>query len=207
MLLAVAACAWPLPVTAYPGSYYGPGPGTRRQMEQDIADGINRFRAEYGLPPVPVSPALTEVAEAHALDLDRYRPDEGSDPYGAPCTMHSWSSHGNWTPVCFTADNRSARSMWSKPREITHGRYRDNGFEIAYRYSDFATPELALASWRRSRAHATVILEQGPWTVPWRAMGVAIRGSYAVVWFGRTPDPAARSVAQLPRGSAASSLK
>ncbi len=103
--------------------------------------------------------------------------------------MHSWSDAGSWTPVCYTADHAFAHSMWSKPREITHGFYQENGFEIAYRMPGGVTPEVAIDGWLGSSPHAAVILEEGRWhSANWLAMGVAIYGEYAVAWFGKEPD-------------------
>lgn len=81
--------------------------------------------------------------------------------------------------------------MWEKPREITSRIYGGSGYEIAYGGGAQATPEDALASWKRSRGHNEVIVNQGTWSSSeWRAMGVAISGRFALVWFGKLEDPA-----------------
>jgi hypothetical protein len=80
--------------------------------------------------------------------------------------------------------------MWSKPREITRGAYPGNGYEIsAGRWGAPMTAAAALSQWQGSAAHNQVILQKGIWTEPWRAMGIGIEGGYAVIWFGREPDP------------------
>lgn len=157
--------------------------------EIELANLVNDYRRANGLPPVPLSRSLTLVAERHVRDLDRHRPDTGSDSRGLPCNAHSWSSAGDWTPVCYTPDHHYRELMWNKPREITRGAYDGNGYEIAVGSGGFAmTPEVALRQWRGSAAHNGVILQQGPWGEPWRAMGVGLYGGYAVIWFGREPD-------------------
>ncbi|OHT18617.1 hypothetical protein BHE75_00591 [Sphingomonas haloaromaticamans] len=159
--------------------------------EARIADFLNDYRAAHGLPPIPYSPALARVAHAHARDLEDHNPDSGTDGDGRRCTLHSWSAASGATPVCYTADHARAQLMWSKPREITRGAYGGQGFEIAARYSEGIDADIAFDLWRGSAAHNAVILEQGRWAgTGWRAMGVALDGRYAVVWFGKVPDPA-----------------
>ena len=54
-----------------------------------------------------------------------------------------------------------------------------------------ATAAASLAAWPSSPPHNNVINEQGPWGgCQWPRMGVGIYEGYAVVWFGRTIDPA-----------------
>lgn len=158
--------------------------------EARVADLVNRYREDHGLPPVPLSRALTQVAVAHARDLEDHAPDRGYDPSGQRCTMHSWSAQSGVTPVCYTSDHARATGMWNKPWEVTGGRYRAQGFEIAARYSEGIDADMAFDLWRGSPAHNAVILESGGWRgSKWQAMGVAVDGRYAVVWFGKAPDP------------------
>lgn len=154
--------------------------------EAQIAALINAWRASHGLAAVPVSPALTEVARAHARDLAQNRPNRGD------CTLHSWSDAGDWTPVCYTADDAQAEAMWSKPAELTGAAYPHRGFEIAYHALFRAAPDAAMTAWKDSPRHNNVLLQQGRWAdTRWRAMGVGVAGGYAVVWFGRREDPQA----------------
>ncbi|MBL8344953.1 MAG: hypothetical protein JNN03_05895 [Rubrivivax sp.] len=144
---------------------------------------LNAERARHGLLPVPLSRSLGRVADLHVRDL------QARPPTGA-CNMHSWSAAGPWTPCCYTSDHAQARCMWSKPGEITGGRYRGSGFEISAGGSGRMTPEVALNLWRGSTAHYGVIMNQGIWAnSTWRAMGVGLSESYAVVWFGTEVDP------------------
>jgi hypothetical protein len=48
----------------------------------------------------------------------------------------------------------------------------------------------ALSSWKGSPLHHAVIVNSGVWArIRWKAVGVGIYGSYAVVWFGEEADP------------------
>lgn len=149
---------------------------------------INSFRASKKLPKIPLSKSLSQVAQTHVQDLETKRPQ--APPH---CNLHSWSSESaHWTGMCYTRDHREAAKMWSKPREITGGVYEDLGFEISYYRSLGATPGGALKGWKGSETHLDVLLERGRyWTDRrWPAMGVGMRGKYAVVWFGSLRDPA-----------------
>lgn len=179
-LLALAAAA-----TAYPAELSHP----RSSDEVVLARMINDYRAYHGLPPVPVSRSLNAVAEAHVRDLMRNRPDDATGFGRGRCNMHSWSSSGPWKPVCYTRDHSRASAMWSKPREITRGAYSADGYEIAFWSGGEITPGFALDGWRDSPGHNDLIVEDGPWRgADWQAMGLAIHGNYAVVWFGKEPD-------------------
>jgi len=166
------------------------GEGPQSTAERDLANLINAARAEAGLPAIPVTVSLAKVARLHVADLNAYRPDSGTDPRGQACNLHSWSSHGTWTPVCYTSDHYYSYLMWNKPGEIT-GVYDDNGYEIAHGGVSDVTPAGAMSGWRASAPHLDVILERDIWTNSlWQSLGVAISGKYAVVWFGEDPDPA-----------------
>lgn len=190
------ACAVPLGARAQgyddePSAYAPEPPVSWEQAETQLAREINAYRAAYGLPPVAISPALTAVARAHVRDLAENHPNQG------PCGLHSWSPAGRWSPVCYTGDPRQGAAMWSKPREITGGRYRDNGFEIAVGDDrGFIAPETAMRQWRSSPLHNAVILQQGTWiNSRWQAMGVGVYRGYAVAWFGNSPDGTTATVA------------
>lgn len=161
------------------------------QPELELTRLLNDHRAAYGLPSVPSSVSLTQVAQAHVVDLHENRPDSGTDSRGLPCTLQSWSDKGIWSPVCYTSDHAYAEGMWNKPREITGNRYPGNGYEIAFSTSPGqpATATEAIASWISSPEHNAVLLEQGVWAgTNWSAMGIGIYEEYAVVWLGREPD-------------------
>jgi hypothetical protein len=82
--------------------------------------------------------------------------------------------------------------MWGKPREITAGSYAGDGFEISAWHSERMTPSQALETWKGSSAHLNVVLNRGTWSnTTWQAMGGAVFGRYAVVWFGKLAEPQA----------------
>lgn len=140
---------------------------------------INAYRVEHGLPAIPVSPSLTLVAEAHVEDLLVNAPDQGE------CNMHSWSPTKRWGACCYTGDHKRASCMWNKPRELTRGRYKANGYEIVTWHSAGMTPERALELWISSPGHRAMILNEDIWkSVTWHGIGAAIGDRYAVAWFG-----------------------
>ena len=146
---------------------------------------ISDYRKSLGLPVVPVSPALTHVAQSHVKDLADNKPDLGD------CNAHSWSAFGPWEGCCYTSDHSKASCAWDKPREMTG--YKGNGYEIAVGSnkccSDFVmTPEYALQSWIKSPAHHACMTNQNMWAEEWKAMGVGLYKGFAVVWFGHEED-------------------
>ena len=79
--------------------------------------------------------------------------------------------------------------MWDKPRELTS--YTGDGYEIAYWSSGGATAKDGLDGWKKSKGHNAVLVNKGIWRqVEWQAIGIAIQGNYAVVWFGKELDSA-----------------
>lgn len=158
------------------------------QAELELYELIMQYRAENGLPRIPLSASLTYVAQTHAKDVYTYY-----DEIPRGCNPHSWSGHGSWTKCDYYPDHRNGAGMWSKPRELTP--YKGNGFEISTYYtppsSGTMTPQGALSSWKSSSAHNAVILNQGIWyDNDWQAIGIGIYRGYACVWFGEEKDPA-----------------
>jgi hypothetical protein len=144
---------------------------------------IMEYRRENGLPSIPLSPSLTRVAKLHVRDLEAHPPSGSGN-------LHSWSEYGPWKPVCYRGSENIER-MWSKPRELTS--YRGNGYEIAAATSRQMLPDHALSLWEGSSAHNCVMINLGKWDrLQWHAIGLAMSGSYAVVWFGEEPDNAKR---------------
>lgn len=164
-------------------------PAAAQDRSGSIADELlrrlNAYRAQRGLEPIPRSPALTRVAEAHVADLER-------NPPTGTCNGHSWSPSRQWKACCYTDDHAKAACMWNKPAEITGGAYPGQGFEIWAWRSGRMTVDFAIEGWKGSVPHHQVLTNQGPWAAyRWRAMGTAISEHYAVVWFGMEPDAAA----------------
>ncbi len=149
--------------------------------EMKLYDLIMSYRAENNLPKIPLSKSLSYVAHQHAWDLEVNQPTHGE------CNPHSWSKKGPWKACCYTSDHKNAKGMWEKPKELTT--YQGYGFEIEAESSDDITPELALQVWQNSVHHNDVILNQDIWTsYEWGAIGISIKGNYAVVWFGKETD-------------------
>ena len=148
-----------------------------------LADRVNAYRVSRGLPSIPRSRALGIVAATHARDLARnYR-------MGTTCNLHSWVQGPSWTGCCYTSDHAQAKCMWQKPKELTG--FPGNGYEVSAMSTGTITPESALEMWQQSSGHHAVILSQGTWgSSPWRSIGAAIYGGYAVVWFAHEADAA-----------------
>ncbi len=163
-----------------------PKPASPSAIPDPAADGvalaklINDYRVTLKLPRVPISPRLTKVAETHVHDLDV------NQPVVTGCNMHSWSKQGSWGGCCYDGSSTAARCMWVKPKEIAG--YPGKGYEIAAGSPAGISPEVALEQWQNSPKHHEVMINRGMWTKPWRAMGVAVNGGYAVAWFGEEAD-------------------
>lgn len=79
--------------------------------------------------------------------------------------------------------------MWNKPRELTG--FPALGYEVSAMSTGSLDAETALQIWQGSPAHHAVILSQGDWaSKPWRSIGAAIYGGFAVAWFAQEPDGA-----------------
>lgn len=152
------------------------------QEEQRLYQLVNAYRNEHGLPSIPLSRSLTAVAQTHVRDLQEHF------QYGGRCNMHSWSNCGIWSACCYTPDHAQAQHMWNKPSQLTP--YKDYGFENAYMCSGGADAEGSLEGWKHSSGHNAVILNLGKWNdTHWKSLGIAIYKNYAVLWFGKEPDP------------------
>jgi hypothetical protein len=146
---------------------------------RSLAKLINDYRASMKLPRIAISRKLTKVAEAHVHDLGANTPDRET------CNMHSWSQQKQWTGCCYDGSKAAMKCMWVKPKEIAG--YAGHGYEIAANATGI-TPSRALELWQKSEPHHVIMINRGKWKAPWRAMGVAISGDYAVAWFGEDAD-------------------
>lgn len=158
-------------------------------MEYELYELTMAYRRSKGLPSIPLSYSLTLVAQTHARDVATYRPDK------EPCNTHSWSNRGNWKGCCYTRDHKQAACMWSKPSELTGGKFSGNGFEISYgggnpAYGDVASASAALEGWKSSSGHNAVIINQGMWADnEWKSIGIGIYKGSACIWFSDSQDP------------------
>ncbi len=149
-----------------------------------LIDGLNSYRAENGLDPIPASSSMCTVGDVHAVDLAEQGPHTSEE-----CNLHSWSDAGTWSACCYTPDHAAAQCMWDKPRELTD--YPGNGFENAAGGGGSLGPLEALELWKGSPGHNAVMLNEGTWADnTWRAVGAGVYGGYAVLWFGEEIDPA-----------------
>ena len=149
------------------------------QEEKKLYDLIMDYRKSKKLKPIPYSPKLTMVAQAHVRDLmDNYDYADRDN-----CNPHSWSDKGTWSACCYTSDHAKASCMWDKPKEIAG--YTGNGFEIAYYSSAEANAQEGLDGWKKSPGHNPLLINSGTWSkLEWKGVGIGIYGNYGVVWFG-----------------------
>jgi hypothetical protein len=178
----------PVPTpTAAPG---GPQPYPTGALGTGLAQAINTYRVAHGKPPIPLSPTLMAVAGAHVADLHAH-----SDMLSSACNLHSWSDgRPVWSGCCYDPNHTQAACMWSKPLELStalhYARYPGNGYEIAFTGWN-VSPQGVVDFFDKSPPHKAVILNEGIWEPysPFPAMGAAMQGEFAVVWFGSDPDP------------------
>lgn len=158
--------------------------------EYELYELLMAYRKEKGLPSIPLSKSLTNVAKVHAIDLSVSR------PFNHRCNPHSWSKNPNWTTCCYTSDHKNMDCAQSKPQELTE--YTGLGFEIVNGFSQFKTyqgqtisPEVTLSGWKSSKGHNETIINLGIWKKKkWKAIGVGMHRDFATVWFGTEEDPA-----------------
>ncbi len=158
--------------------------------EKSLYEQINEVRKRKELPDVSLSQSLTIVAKMHIADLAENEP---FDEY--LCNPHSWSSQGIWKGCCYKSNHSNPECMWKKPSEITD--YEGDGYEIVAFWMSGEDPsreidhETALRMWLDSPGHSNVILNEMSFSkVEWNAIGIAISGNYASVWFGVEKDDA-----------------
>ncbi|WP_304140846.1 cell wall-binding repeat-containing protein [Finegoldia magna] len=165
------------------------------EKEKELVKLINDYRISLGKKPLNVSKSLTYVARTHTKDQILYFDPNWTDEQGRPANEHSWSEHGNWTPIMYN-EYGSYRPMWDKPKELTP--YKNSGHEITTGYPHILEaemlPKTALDNWKNSPDHNEFIIKENVLYDVYNAeriMGVSIHGNYANVWFGNNPtDPA-----------------
>jgi len=149
--------------------------------EMKLYNLMMEYREELDLPRIPISKALTYVAQTHVKDLQ-----ENFFSYEPLCDGHSWSDKGDWSPCCYN-EKANKSCVRDKPRELTS--YKGHGYEIVYRrtYTD-VTAEMALDGWRNSSSNATIANADAFENITWNAIGIGISGAFAVAWFGQEPE-------------------
>jgi len=150
----------------------------------ELVDLINTWRRDNDEKKIALSPSMCTVADAHVTDLIENQPNQGN------CSHFSWSDAGEWTPCCYDLAAPDGTCIWNKPMEITG--YPVNGYEvISTDGDDENTPAEAFGAVTANEDIADQMLERGDWSQrSWGAIGAAIKGPYASIWFGEERDPA-----------------
>jgi uncharacterized protein YkwD len=141
-------------------------------LEIELAKQINNYRVQNGLPAIPLSPALSLVANRHVRDL----------AMNIGRLTHDWSNCAMTDPSC----------MWKAPQRLGT-RYSGNGFENAYGgpAASRASPTAILEAWKEggNGPHNDVILNRKVWSkVQWKALGIGIYDGFAAMWVGSEAD-------------------
>lgn len=147
-------------------------------IEQELFMAVNKYRVENGQPALKLSLQLTMLGNRRLLDLNQ----------NLKTITHSWSN----CPYNIT-DEKTWPCLTASPQRLNSG-YKGEGYETLYRTSGRATVSGAIEAWKKSSLHSSIILNQGAFAkLPWDAVGVAVNGQYAVLWFGFTSPMAITS--------------
>lgn len=138
--------------------------------EQELFRMINDYRSQNNLPPVPMSAALSLVANRHLIDLEK----------NIKSITHSWSN----CPYDIKEQN-TWNCVFNAPQRLNTD-YAGRGYENLYRSAtQTATAPLALDAWKKSPLHNSLILNLSFFKDDvYDACGIAIRGNYAALWMG-----------------------
>jgi len=142
---------------------------------------INAHRLVEGEREIPLSASLSFVARTHVIDLYTNHPDTGI------CNLNSWSDKGDWTACCHNKYVPIEECIRNKPKELT--KYTGEGYELTYAEILSTNADTVFHFWKKIDEANEFLLNQGRWEEKtWRAMGVGIYKSYAVVWMGQRTD-------------------
>ncbi len=142
---------------------------------------INEFRKSNFLNPVPLSKSLSYVARQNVNDLNLNK------PFNSDCNFHSWSEGGKFEGCCFRKKNPDFSCVRNKPKELT--KYKGEGYELVYWENGQAFSDAAMDEWKTITPSKDIILNRANWNdLSWNAMGVAIEGNFALLWFGIVKD-------------------
>mgnify|MGYP001818555841 CR=1 FL=1 len=144
---------------------------------------INAHRIIHGLDAIPLSASLSYVARTHVIDLYTNHPDT------SVCNLNSWSDKGEWTACCHNKYIPMEDCIRNKPKELTN--YTGEGYELTYAEIMDTHPDTVFRFWKKIDEANSFLLGEGQWEdKSWRAMGVGIYKSYAVLWMGQRKDAA-----------------
>ena len=142
---------------------------------------INAHRMINGLKEIPLSASLSFVARTHVIDLYTNHPDTSI------CALNSWSDKGEWTPCCHNKYVPQEECIRNKPKELTN--YTGEGYELTYAEMFNTNADTVFRFWKKIDVANEFLLNEGPWEKKsWRAIGVGIYKSYAVIWMGQRTD-------------------
>jgi len=146
---------------------------------------INAHRLVQGAREIPLSASLSFVARTHVIDLYTNHPDTGV------CNLNSWSDKGEWTACCHNKYVPKEECIRNKPKELT--KYTGEGYELTYAEILSTNADTVFRFWKKIDEANEFLLNEGRWEEKtWRAMGVGMYKSYAVVWMGQRTDPLPR---------------
>lgn len=142
---------------------------------------INAHRVLNGLKEIPLSASLSYVARTHVIDLYTNHPDTSI------CNLNSWSDKGSWTPCCHNKYVPQEECIRNKPKELTG--YTGEGYELTYAEVFNTRADTVFKFWSTIDEANEFLLNEGRWEKKnWRAIGIGIYKSYAVVWMGQKTD-------------------
>jgi uncharacterized protein YkwD len=138
-------------------------------LETELFNLINRYRAEHKLPEIPTSDSVCLIANRHVLDLNK----------NLGVLTHSWSDC-EYDPK----DQKTYGCILNAPKKFFPAT-TDIGFEnVYYTSSRRVIPADALEAWKKSPLHNSVILNLNQFRdYPWKEGCVSVEGSFAALWF------------------------
>ena len=149
--------------------------------EYRLYEMINAHRVLNGLKEIPLSASLSYVARTHVIDLYTNHPDTSI------CNLNSWSDKGSWTPCCHNKYVPQEECIRNKPKELTG--YTGEGYELTYAEVFNTRADTVFKFWSTIDEANEFLLNEGRWEKKnWRAMGIGIYKSYAVLWMGQKTD-------------------
>jgi hypothetical protein len=138
--------------------------------EKELYQIVNEYRVQNDLSQVPLSETLSVVANRHLLDL----------VINVKSFTHGWSNC-----AYDMKDQKTWDCVFESPKRLNSG-YSGKGYENLYRNkTGNASAILAIDAWKKSDIHNSLILNLKTFKdMKFDALGIAINGQYAALWFG-----------------------
>eukprot|EP01054_Gregarina_sp_Poly1_P009091 Gregarina_sp_Poly_1__9090@NODE_556_length_7542_cov_414_325351_g438_i0_p4_GENE_NODE_556_length_7542_cov_414_325351_g438_i0NODE_556_length_7542_cov_414_325351_g438_i0_p4_ORF_typecomplete_len224_score31_01CAP/PF00188_26/0_21_NODE_556_length_7542_cov_414_325351_g438_i015912262 len=153
---------------------------TLSSFEWEVLEALNKAREQKDLPPVQLGNAAQVVARVHLDAQDAGAIEEGC------AALHSWTDGPlfqttKYKKCCYP---KHYDCMWNKPQQIW-GEWVGFGYELSARYSkDWGAADELVSVFSESQDHSALIYNMGDWEGhPWTAVGVAVQGGLANLWF------------------------